>query len=254
MSASQHCHIAALGSAAGNIRIAFPDDDVLVFADDLSFGPLYPIADATAFSARLSWLENLWQIVCAPECSDIILRRQLTTLLLSRLHRCKGVTIWVGNNSREQLMLSALLEQLQQSEVFIINVTTIGGVSSVANVPPEKLALWWQERTRLSATEIEHSQSVWHQLLASPSELRIFRQGQLLAQPVSYYDHLILTALTTTPTQASHIAGEVLCMAECDTLSYLFIDYRLRTLIFRQDVLVEGPISHLRQMKIRKAI
>lgn len=254
MSASHHCHIAALGSAAGNIRIAFPDDDVLVFSDDLSFGPLYPIADATAFSARLSWLENLWQIVCAPECSDIILRRQLTTLLLSRLHRCKSVTIWVGNNSREQLMLSALLEQLQQSEVFIINVSTLGGVSSVANVPPEKLALWWQERTRLSATEIEHSQSVWHQLLASPSELRIFRQGQLLAQPVSYYDHLILTALTTTPTQASHIAGEVLCMAECDTLSYLFIDYRLRTLIFRQDVLVEGPISHLRQMKIRKAI
>lgn len=254
MSASHHCHIAALGSAAGNIRIAFPDDDVLVFSDDLSFGPLYPIADATAFSARLSWLENLWQIVCAPECSDIILRRQLTTLLLSRLHRCKSVTIWVGNNSREQLMLSALLEQLQQSEVFIINVSTLGGVSSAANVPPEKLALWWQERTRLSATEIEHSQSVWHQLLASPSELRIFRQGQLLAQPVSYYDHLILTALTTTPTQASHIAGEVLCMAECDTLSYLFIDYRLRTLIFRQDVLVEGPISHLRQMKIRKAI
>ena len=57
-------HIALSG---GCVRLAYPGENVLDFADSLSFGPLYGLDDDQALQARCRWLRDLHQSVHAPE-------------------------------------------------------------------------------------------------------------------------------------------------------------------------------------------
>ncbi|QIC86787.1 DUF1835 domain-containing protein [Serratia liquefaciens] len=243
-------HIALSG---GCVRLAYPGENVLDFADSLSFGPLYGLDDDQALQARCRWLRDLHQSVHAPEWDTSEALPLAMTTLKTQLAAVTGqVTLWAGANPDEQLMLRALLPLLGERRVFVVNVTEHTGRVATNWCPAEMLEPLWILRCELSEEEKARLIADWHRLLAENSLVRIFAENRVQGQALDFHDRPLLDACPNDYTQGSRVVGDAMVNSPYP-VGDTFLNFRLYALIEQGVVQAQNASLNMNRIQVKQA-
>ncbi|ANS42528.1 DUF3658 domain-containing protein [Serratia inhibens] len=243
-------HIALSGSC---VRLAYPGEDVLDFPDRLSFGPLYALDDDSAVQARTRWFRDLYQSVHAPEWDTSEVCQAGMTTLKAQLAAVTGqVTLWVGDNADEQLMLRALLPLLGERPLFVVSVTEHTGRPSTHWCPAEMLEPLWIRRRELTPEEKTALTVDWYRLLAENAQVRIFAENALQGQAQDFYDRQLLDACPADYTQGSRVVGEAMVNSPYP-VGDTFLNFRLYALIAQGALQAQTAGMNMNRIKVRQA-
>ncbi|MEE4485672.1 DUF3658 domain-containing protein [Serratia ficaria] len=241
-------HIAPLN---GCVRLAYPGEVVLEFPDTLSFGPLYALDDDRALAQRLRWLQQMYQSVHAPEWHDGELMSARIVQLRQQLARLTGqVTLWLGDNADEQLMLRALMPLLAERRVFVVNVSELAGRDTTGWCSVEMLEPLWIRRRELSAAEKSALIADWRRLLAENAPVRIFAQEKLQGKAQDFHDSLLLAHCPADYTQGSRVIGAAMVNSPYpvgDTL----LNFRLYALIAQGTLQAQSAGLNMNRIQVK---
>ncbi|QUY50233.1 DUF1835 domain-containing protein [Serratia plymuthica] len=243
-------HIALSGSC---VRLAYPGEDVLDFPDRLSFGPLYALDDDGALQARTRWMRELYQSVHAPEWDTSEECQAGMTRLKAQLAAVTGqVTLWVGNNADEQLMLRALLPLLGELPVFTVNVTEHTGRASTHCCAAEMLEPLWIRRRELTSADKTTLTADWQRLLAENAPVRIFAENAVRGQAQDFHDRQLLDACPADYTQGSRVVGEAMVNSPYP-VGDAFLNFRLYALIAQGALQAQTAGLNMNRIRVRQA-
>ncbi|RYM56299.1 DUF3658 domain-containing protein [Serratia proteamaculans] len=242
-------HIALSG---GCVRLAYPGENVLDFTDNLSFGPLYALDDDRALQARSRWFRDLHHSVYAPEWDTSVQRLTAMENLKIQLAAVSGqVTLWVGDNPDEQLMLRALLPLIGERQVFVVNVTEHTGRMSTNWCPAEMLEPLWIRRRELTQEDKVALIEDWRRLLADTAPVRIFTQGEMQGKALDYYDPLLLEHCPSEYTQGSRVVGNAMVNTPY-SVDDTFLNFRLYALIEQGVLQAQTGGVNMNRLQVRQ--
>ncbi|MGQ8841444.1 DUF3658 domain-containing protein [Serratia sp. TSA_7] len=243
-------HIALSGSC---VRLAYPGEDVLDFPDRLSFGPLYALDDDGALQARTRWLHDLYRSVHAPEWDTSEESQAGMTALKAQLAAVTGqVTLWVGDNADEQLMLRALLPLLGERPIFVVNVTEHTGRPSTHWCAAEMLEPLWIRRRELTSADKTALTTDWHRLLLENAPVRIFAENAVRGQAEDFHDRQLLDACPGDYTQGSRVVGEAMVNSPYP-VGDTFLNFRLYALIAQGALQAQTAGMNMNRIKVKQA-
>lgn len=243
-------HIALSGSC---VRLAYPGEDVLDFPDRLSFGPLYALDDDSALQARTRWFRDLYQSVHAPEWDTSEECQAGMTTLKAQLTAVTGqVTLWVGDNADEQLMLRALLPLLGERPSFVVNVTEHTGRPSTHWCPAEMLEPLWIRRRELTLEDKTALTADWHRVLVENAPVRVFAENAVHGQAQDFYDRQLLDACPDDYTQGSRVVGEAMVNSPYP-IGDTFLNFRLYALIAQGALQAQTAGMNMNRIKVKQA-
>ncbi|MGO4744131.1 DUF3658 domain-containing protein [Serratia quinivorans] len=243
-------HIALSG---GCVRLAYPGEDVLDFADSLSFGPLYALDDDQGLQVRTRWLRDLYHSVHAPEWNTSEALPAGMAKLKTQLAAVTGqVTLWVGDNADEQLMLRALLPLLGERRVFVVDVTAHTGREATNWCPAEMLEPLWILRRELSQEEQAALIADWQRLLTENAPVRIFAENAVQGQALDFHDRPLLDACPNDYTQGSRVIGEAMVNSPYP-VGDTFLNFRLYALIEQGVVQAQTAGLNMNRIQVRQA-
>ncbi|CAI0853852.1 DUF1835 domain-containing protein [Serratia quinivorans] len=242
-------HIALSG---GCVRLAYPGEKVLDFSDNLSFGPLCALDDEQGLQDRTRWFQKLYHSVHAPEWD--ISSQRLTAMenLKVQLAAVSGqVTLWIGDNPDEQLMLRALLPLLAESAVFVVNVTELTGCDTTGSCPIETLESLWIRRRELTAEDRAMLIADWHRLLKENAPVRIFTQGGIQGKTQDFHDPLLLQHCPKDFTQGSRVVGNAMVNSPY-WVGDTFLNFRLYALIDQGVLQAQTGGVNMNRLQVRQ--
>lgn len=243
-------HIALSG---GCVRLAYPGENVLDFSDNLSFGPLCALDDAQGLQDRTRWFQELHQYVHAPEWDTSSQRQTAMENLKVQLAAVSGqVTLWIGDNADEQLMLRALLPLLAENAVFVVNVTELAGCDTTGSCPIETLESLWIRRCELTAQDRATLIADWHRLLHDNAPVRIFTQGGIQGKTQDFHDSLLLQHCPNDYTQGSRVVGNAMVNSPY-WVGDTFLNFRLYALIEQGVLQAQTGGVNMNRLQVRQA-
>ncbi|TFZ51301.1 DUF1835 domain-containing protein [Serratia proteamaculans] len=243
-------HIALSG---GCVRLAYPGENVLDFTDNLSFGPLCSLDDAQGLQDRTRWFQELHHSVHAPEWDTSSQRLTAMENLKMQLATVSGqVTLWVGDNPDEQLMLRALLPLLAESAVFVVNVTELAGRDATGCCPIETLEPLWIRRRELTAEDRATLIADWHRLLKDNAPVRIYTQGEIQGKTQDFHDPLLLQHCPSDYTQGSRVVGNAMANSPYG-VGDTFLNFRLYALIEQGVLQAQTGGVNMNRLQVRQA-
>jgi hypothetical protein len=242
-------HIALSG---GCVRLAYPGEKVLDFTDNLSFGPLCALDDEQGLQDRTRWFQELYQSVHAPEWDTSSQRLTAIENLKVQLAAVSGqVTLWIGDNPDEQLMLRALLPLLGERSVFVVNVTELVGSEVTGYCPIETLESLWIQRRELTAEDRETLIADWYRLLADNTSVRIFTQGEIQGKSQDFHDPLLLQHCPSDYTQGSRVVGNAMVNSPY-SVGDTFLNFRLYALIEQGVLQAQTGGVNMNRLQVRQ--
>ncbi|ELM3739522.1 DUF1835 domain-containing protein [Yersinia ruckeri] len=247
-------HIALWGSATGGLRAAFHKDKVISFNDNLSYGPLYDVVNQQQLSARLEWVDKMYRKKCVPDWREYEHEARISDVSVAefQLDSDEEVTVWIGDNADEQLMLMALLPKLALQQVAIVNVTDEVDRKMVALCPIEMLVPLWQKRKLLSPTERQRLIKEWTHLHNENAQLHVYEHGVVVGKDPDFYDHLLFSACTDTFTRGSRVIGDAIC-ASPDYVEDTLLDYRMRIMADNKLLILDNPKLNMNKVSVKLA-
>lgn len=243
-------HIALSG---GCVRLAYPGENVLDFPDNLSFGPLCALDDEQGLKARSCWFQDLYRSVHAPEWDTSPQRLTAMESLKKQLAAITGqVTLWIGDNPDEQLMLRALLPLLSDRAVFVVNVTELAGRNVTGYCPIEILESLWVRRCELTPEDKMALIADWHRLLKENAPVRIFTQREMQGKSLDFHDPLLLTHCPSDYTQGSRVVGNAMVESPYG-VGDTFLNFRLYALIEQGVLQAQTGGVNMNRLQVRQA-
>ncbi|CUW14135.1 DUF3658 domain-containing protein [Serratia grimesii] len=243
-------HIALSG---GCVRLAYPGENVLDFSDTLSFGPLCALDDEPGLQARARWFQDLHQSVHAPEWDTSPQRLMAMENLKMQLAAVSGqVTLWIGDNPDEQLMLRALLPLLGERSVFVVNVTELVGCDITGYCPIETLEALWIRRRELTSEDKVMLIADWHRLLQDNAPVRIFVQGEIQGKTQDFHDTLLLQHCPNDYTQGSRVVGNAMVNSPY-RVDDTFLNFRLYALIEQGVLQAQSVGVNMNRLQVKLA-
>lgn len=243
-------HIALSG---GCVRLAYPGENVLDFTDNLSFGPLCALDDDQGLQTRSRWFRDLYQSVHAPEWDTSPQRLAAMESLKIQLAGITGqVTLWIGDNPDEQLMLRAMLPLLRERPVFVVNVTELAGRNTTGDCPIETLESLWVRRCELTSADKMALMADWHRLLKENAPVRIFAQGEVQGKALDFHDPLLLTHCPSDYTQGSRVVGNAMVESPY-AVGDTFLNFRLYALIEQGVLQAQTGDVNMNRLQVRQA-
>lgn len=243
-------HIALSG---GCVRLAYPGEDVLDFTDNLSFGPLCALDDEQGLQARSRWFQDLHHSVNAPDWDTSAQRLTAMESLKKQLAAITGqVTLWIGDNADEQLMLRALLPLLREHPVFVVNVTALAGHETTGCCPIETLESLWVRRRELPPEDQVALITDWYRLLKENAPVRIFAQGEVQGKTLEFHDPLLLQYCPNDYTLGSRVVGNARVNSPYG-VGDTFLNFRLYALIEQGILQAQTGGVNMNLLQVRQA-
>jgi hypothetical protein len=204
-----------LGDALGKVGRT---DHVAAFPDNLSYGPINP----PAAEIRAKWSEEELQHTYWAQLAPLI-ETFWTDALASGTRR----VAWMSRQSTSEY--SGFLEWLWRigdGDLQIVDLTNAHIVSKgrdgqlrppqpalpLALIPADTIvrsALWDLARP-ITLAERQSYQNLWQRLKAENAPLRVLKEGKLVSAPISYFDPLLLSCVTTEWRKAMRLVGDAL--------------------------------------------
>lgn len=259
-------HIIVGDSAGGSLKYYLSsinekqNHTVLVFRDDLSFGPLMKLDSKEGIERRCVWLEDMYKQVGIPLNKGILEEdyHDFHQSLMS-IDRDQEITIWHGPNARDQVALRYILTLIQTDEIYNINIDGVD-VSECAGSPqyakaiamcqPELFGRFINARRKIDPSTLCYMRNEWELLQKSESKLRILDHSGLQIVEEDYFDRCVISNCSYSYEKAARIVGRTLGMSS-HLLNDAFIDYRLRNLVRNEKVCMSGKLEAMRDYCVK---
>lgn len=266
-------HVVTGASATASLKSVFQRLGHLIIElpVDFSVGPITQIHKKIGVSARSDWMTYAFNPL--KECLNEQQNLYFNSLeILQNIKEKEQVTIWTCNNAAEQIGLWFTCFLLKGKQIDLYMVNTQQGMNDFLNNQEmqqtirhsgecngKQLAHFY----RYSSVEItEKMRNAFEKdaekLLHSTGLLRSWCQNEIEEDEETREDAFILNCIKSSLAQspeseyadAIRIVGEVLSLSE-QSLSDVWIDYRIRSLIQNGHLTYQGDLHSMRSYKVK---
>jgi hypothetical protein len=257
-------HILFNHSAAPELRRALTDagkdDNVLVFPDNLSLGPI----DPSDWDKRAQWIAN----ELLHERLDLSAEtgRFWTAALAGNI---KPVAWMSRRSTGEYANFLEWLWRMEDLPCQIIDLTEVKFPSvreperswfvvSSARITPENFLRHklWDTAIELPEVDRQRYRNIWRALREENAPLRILRDGELVSAPMDVFDARIMMQVSGEWQKLSRVVGYTLALDiddECEQAGVLVLHSRLRALVEGGYLESRGNLASLREGEVRLA-
>ncbi|WP_079212805.1 DUF1835 domain-containing protein [Brucella pituitosa] len=242
MSYQDFLHICRAGNIADGIQnhFAVPANQILSFADDLTFGPIDDI-DTGAIN-RASFLKHVYDepVLCQMEMQgglEEILQREASQLQFDTPRTPKPIVIWHGNNAADQLLLRRVVCQLRHQirPLFELNLPLRDRNGIVYDTETAVPAPYCVEQlwTRFNPIDMTRQQILiadW-QRLRKDKGLRQISGQRLTVHSLGALDASILQLFVSGWKSINDIGMTSVTEIEGNPVSSVFVNWRIRELV-----------------------
>ncbi|MFD2654572.1 DUF1835 domain-containing protein [Gracilibacillus thailandensis] len=274
-------HIVFGDSIAGSLKMALEkmnrqdEENIIVFSDFFSIGPIWQLHKEEGRSFRYQWLQK--NINWDEEYIEGYLEQFNQGVLAVRaIQEHIPIVIWTGENAHEQTALRYVLSLLSEktNAIFIINTTInyqrfftqndqVVQLRHSGEVTHDQLAhIYLQTNSKKQLRQEERDQLVreWEELATTKNLLRLWKDKLIQSVGEAYYDNYILDTVKKIHDERNNsdfvkvaiVIGELIGHAD-QYISDLYFEYRVRHLIVNGFLDIEGIPKGMRfySVKIR---
>ena len=253
-------HIIPGDSAAGSLRealrIAGRDDDVLVFQDDLSCGP---IADMDPSTRAGWWQMNGWDI------------ENSLNAFWSNASKAERLVVWFGQHSARELAFRlAWAWRMSGRPYEVVDVTglhvpatgsdgsdgVVQSAQAVAIIPGKGLVKLFGCERNVSVDEDTQITQRWEKLMADNAPFRVVTADGLVSAPISHFDPLLLAQATSEWKTVAFVVGSALGLSHKPYLQVgdMALHERLVALVEEGSLIADGDPWEMGACRVRLPI
>lgn len=262
-------HIVFGDSASGSLKYMLKQtkredtEQVLTFADDYSYGPIWKLHTKAGQEIRSHWLHT---------CTRDELRHPLeaVTRAFKQMDEHMPIYIWTTDHAPDRigLLLAIYLLKKHTNDMYVIHAdaayrklneykkVTYDYITT-GNITPEnaqKIVNMPDYIKKLSVDQRKEYEKQWIECAKTSENLHVFHDGSIHSIPENSIDSLILEKAQILATKnyipSARLIGEVLGHNDFP-ISDSFIEYRLRALIGQGYFEVKGHTTAMRYYQIR---
>jgi hypothetical protein len=264
-------HIVSTEWAAGTLKVGLERPKIVIgFPDFFSMGPLWKLEEKAGQDFRIEWLmENI-----NFEEDDYVYQNKLYNVIreFEDIPKESPIYLWHSNNADEQIGLRFFLYLLRNkaNNIYLINSTDLHRHYKDKNIihtgrinPMDIKCLFKKNTDSKPLSEMERSlfQREWNVLSQNKSLLRVWKNNEIKEVQESHYDPLILDTLERLNNlqggrefiKSGKLIGEILTKSN-ELISDLFLEYRIRHLIYSGVLELKGIPKSMRHYSVKKRI
>ena len=259
-------HIIAGDEAAKNLEAAFLLDenlrgDVLILKDMLGIGPIELDAEMNHDDVRT----ECWKIM-SPNQIDHASQDQHNVLQLieKAVAEEEPVCFWMAPCVTDVCAYFWLLPYFKKYADMLHTINIIGlpflnekgqlfYPKNFSEVVPTEFLKTKRLLKKVTVAEYEVEGDEWTKLQTESTWVRVYEGGKkIVSKELTYYDSLLSTSLTTEFQKGTKVVNEA--MKKCtQTLTSVFLEWRLRELVTSQAVAINGDVEKgLKDFEVKK--
>lgn len=266
-------HLVFGAAAAGSLHHAFRRENhtIIGFPIDYSIGPLRNIHESSGSNHYFAWAQSSFHTTWDYFKGDQAVYRESLQQLLA-IKNGEQVTIWTCENATEQIGLRISCYLLRDKDVELRFVNTYKAMHAsmkgqdvridirhTGECCAKELTYFYMHYTCPISEEMgsDYVQN-GERLLSGKSMARSWQQGEIIDELETKDDSFILACATRMHHEMPHLeyidairlVGDVLGNAE-QSLSDIWIEYRVRSLIHSKQLAYEGDLQSMRMYKVK---
>ncbi len=251
--ASPLLHLVLGDHAAAVLRLALKHHalpgDIRCIPDDLGHGPLDNGIARVAYMRRrfeggFDWTHTATDAFDAWRTLEQTLRAYRADLV-----------VWRGSNVSETILLMMACSWLRDADcrISVVELPDTPTLHThVGTRMPDDLAGYFPIARSLSPTERAANADAFEKLKAEPDHRRQWKDGRVVAVPISAFDDLLVRAYSQDWQNAARVVGRAMGEADPrDALADVFLSSRLQALIAAGRLEPDSPPRLLRDYRIR---
>ena len=252
---------AVFGDSAGGtlrqaLRLASRKERIIVFCDDLSFGPIDPPDPID----RMAWAGREFAFP-----RDAALAKRVGTFWDTALAATGRRVVWVSRRSAHEY--AGFLEWIWRlaAEPFeVVDLTDVeiawisdksAPVTSLGVVRPDLVRdhALWDHAAPLKAAAHKRYREMWRKLRAENAPFRVVAGDDLVSAPITVHDELLLSGATREWRKTARVVGEAIGVAwdRGVEVSDLVASGRIRALAAAGRLEAQGDLAKMRFSEVR---
>ena len=251
-------HIVAGHSAGGCLKYSLKDDinkSIIILKDYLSIGPLIDLENNKGIEQRIHYFNEIYKKTFQDN-NDKSWKEEIGITELIELKKTKSeIYYYFTKSTNEQIYLRAICYYLYNCDINLININEMledNSIISTAQVNPKLLKNLSKKSYKISKQTRDKLANEYNKIIKNSSTFRIFKGGKIISTSPSLIDKIILEKTDSYYISAAKITAKVLSNINFE-LSDLFVDYRIRVLIEKEQIIAKEKNKILRDLLIRKA-
>lgn len=260
-------HILVGDMAAAQLQQAFELDEnlrgeIIVLKDTLGIGPILPSEGQMFHQLRTQF----WQLIDSTFDGNVVVPDEHTIKLLAvkAQREEEPVCLWLAPCVSDVCAYYWLLPLFAKFPGMLHTINIIGlpflnekgqlfYPNNFSQVPPKEFMKTKRLLKEVTPAEYEVEVDEWLRLQQDNQWVRIYEGGKkIVSKDVTFYDQLILNNLSDEFQKASKVLHETMKKIT-QTISHIFIEWRIKSLIHEGRIAVQGDVSKtLKEFEIKK--
>ena len=260
-------HILVGHEAAKNLEEAFALDEnlkgeIVVLKDTLGVGPIHPNEDEKFIEIRTSFWKDL--DTSFPEEEQVLDENTIKLLAVKAQREEEPLCFWMSPCVTDVCAYFWLLTYLKQFPGMLHTINIVGlpflnekgqlfYPTNFSQIPAKEFLKTKRLLKEVTPAEYEVEGDEWARLQQENAWVRTYEGGKkIVSKDVSFFDTLIKNSLTDEFQKAHKVVNETMKKIT-QTLSHLFIEWRIKELIKANSIVINGDIAkHFKDFEIKK--
>jgi hypothetical protein len=259
-------HILVGHEAAKNLEAAFALDEnlqgeILVLRDTLGIGEILSTPEISHDDVRT----GSWQVIVPGFQDQVSDEQQLLATIQKALENEEPVCFWLSPCVSDVCAYYWLLSYFKPYPEMLHTINIIGlpflnekgqlfYPSNFSQVPPKEFKKTKRLLKEVSISEYEVETDEWKRLQQENAWVRTYEGGKkITSRDITYFDGVISSVVASTMQKANKIIHEAMKKIP-QTISHLFLEFRLRQLLQQGAFAFNGPIdAPLKELEVKLA-
>jgi hypothetical protein len=260
-------HILVGHEAAKNLEEAFALDEnlkgeIVVLKDTLGVGPIHPNEDEKFIEIRTSFWKDL--DTSFPEEEQVLDENTIKLLAVKAQREEEPLCFWMSPCVTDVCAYFWLLTYLKQFPGMLHTINIVGlpflnekgqlfYPTNFSQIPAKEFLKTKRLLKEVTPAEYEVEGDEWARLQQENAWVRTYEGGKkIVSKDVSFFDTLIKNSLTDEFQKAHKVVNETMKKIT-QTVSHLFIEWRIKELIKANSIVINGDIAkHFKDFEIKK--
>ena len=260
-------HILVGHEAAKNLEEAFALDEnlkgeIVVLKDTLGVGPIHPNEDEKFIEIRTSFWKDL--DTSFPEEEQVLDENTIKLLAVKAQREEEPLCFWMSPCVTDVCAYFWLLTYLKQFPGMLHTINIVGlpflnekgqlfYPTNFSQIPAKEFLKTKRLLKEVTPAEYEVEGDEWARLQQENAWVRTYEGGKkIVSKDVSFFDTLIKNSLTDEFQKAHKVVNETIKKIT-QTVSHLFIEWRIKELIKANSIVINGDMAkHFKDFEIKK--
>jgi hypothetical protein len=260
-------HILVGHEAAKNLEEAFALDEnlkgeIVVLKDALEVGPIHPNEDEKFIEIRTFFWKDL--DTSFPEVEQMLDENTIKLLAVRAQREEEPLCFWMSPCVTDVCAYYWLLTYLKQFPGMLHTINIVGlpflnekgqlfYPTNFSQIPAKEFLKTKRLLKEVTPAEYEVEGDEWARLQQENAWVRTYEGGKkIVSKDVSFFDTLIKNSLTDEFQKAHKVVNEIMKKIT-QTVSHLFIEWRIKELIKANSIVINGDMAkHFKDFEIKK--